>query len=69
VISGEVTEDGVPEILLSIAGGEWAATIDTGFNGYLELPETLKNSLTPVFCGRVESKLAGGQILTEEFHS
>jgi hypothetical protein len=29
VISGKVTEDGVPEIVMSIAGRNWLATIDT----------------------------------------
>ncbi|MDE0398954.1 MAG: hypothetical protein OXL96_14250 [Candidatus Poribacteria bacterium] len=41
MIQGTVSDTGVPTIILSIAGQEWAATIDTGFNGDLELPETL----------------------------
>lgn len=66
MISGEVTEDGVPEILMSIAGRNWPATIDTGFNGYLELPAELKGPLNPVFRGRIETSLAGGQVLSED---
>ena len=42
MIQGVVSPTGVPTILLSIADEEWAATIDTGFNGDLELPEVLR---------------------------
>ncbi len=37
MIHGTVSDAGVPTITLSVAGQEWSATIDTGFNGYLEL--------------------------------
>ena len=30
---GTVSDIGVPIITLSVAGQEWTATIDTGFNG------------------------------------
>ena len=36
---GTVSADGVLTITLLIAGREWPAVIDTGFNGDLELPE------------------------------
>lgn len=39
MIYGTVSDVGVPTIILPIAGQEWSATIDTGFNGDLELPE------------------------------
>ena len=45
MIYGSVSDAGVPIITLAIAEQEWEATIDTGFNGYLELPETLRNVL------------------------
>ena len=68
MIQGTVSDTGVPTITLSIAGQEWAATIDTGFNGYLELPETLRKALNPQYIGEVISVLAGGQTIEEEFY-
>ena len=66
MIQGEVSTNGVPTIRLSVAGREWAATIDTGFNGDLELPEALRTSLNirDTF-GLVKFALAGGQTIEE----
>jgi hypothetical protein len=36
-----VTDEGEPVIMLTVAGQTWSATIDTGFNGELELPDAL----------------------------
>jgi hypothetical protein len=33
VILGTVSADGVPMVALSLAGRDWSAIIDTGFNG------------------------------------
>ncbi len=68
MIHGSISDDGVPIITLSIAGQECTATIDTGFNGYLELPETLRNTLNPQYIGLVISVLAGGQTIEEELY-
>jgi predicted aspartyl protease len=68
MIRGTVSDAGVPIIIPSIAGQEWTATIDTGFNGYLELPELLRNALNPQYIGRVTSILAGGQIIEEALY-
>ena len=57
--------NGVPTIILSIASQDWMATIDTGFNGDLELPEPLRNSLNARYVGQVTSALAGGQMIEE----
>ncbi len=65
---GTVTLDGVPIITLQIAGREWRATIDTGFNGYLELPDVLLRPLNPQYIGQVTSILAGGQSIEEELY-
>jgi predicted aspartyl protease len=46
-MTGEIDETGTPIIRLSIADQEWIATIDTGFNGDLELPEQLADVFTP----------------------
>ena len=68
MIQGTVSDIGVLLVTLSIAGQEWAAIIDTGFNGYLELPETLRSVLTPQYIGQVTSVLAGGQTIEEELY-
>ena len=65
MIYGTVSVDGVPTIILSIASQDWMATIDTGFNGDLELPEPLRNSLNDRYVGQVTSALAGGQMIEE----
>lgn len=68
MIEGIVDEKGLPIIMLSIAGQDWKATIDTGFNGDLELPYALGSYLNPQFFGRGLSLLAGGQSLEEEHY-
>ncbi|RKU35323.1 hypothetical protein C6495_05745 [Candidatus Poribacteria bacterium] len=66
MIQGVVSPDGVPTIQVQVANQEWAATIDTGFNGDLELPEALRTSLNirDTF-GLVKFALAGGQTIEE----
>ena len=68
MIQGTVTDIGVPIITIPIAEKEWPATIDTGFNGDLELPEALRNVLKPQYVGRVTSGLAGGQTIEEDVY-
>ena len=65
---GIVSDTGVPIITLFVARQEWAATIDTGFNGDLELPEALRNVLQPQYVGKVTSALAGGQTIEEDVY-
>ena len=66
MISGSVSDDGVPVILLTISGQSWRATIDTGFNGDLELPEELRPFVSPRFVGRTRFLLAAGQAAVED---
>jgi predicted aspartyl protease len=68
VIRGAVSADGVPTIILSIAGQDWPAIIDTGFNGDLELPDDLRDVLNARYVGRVISALAGGQSVQEDVY-
>ena len=68
MIYGTVTDDGVPTITLSIAEQYWPSTIDTGFNGDLELPEVLRNFLNARYVGKVTSALAGGQTIEEDVY-
>lgn len=42
--------------------------IDTGFNGDLELPDSLRNLLNTRYVGRVTSALAGGQTIQEDVY-
>ena len=65
MIQGTVSDTGVPIIIIPIAGQEWPATIDTGFNGDLE---TLREALNPQYIVDVISVLAGGQRITEELY-
>ena len=66
MITGSVSKDGVPTISLSVAGQDWVAVVDTGFNGDLELPQSLRHALNERYVGRVTSALAGGQTIDED---
>jgi predicted aspartyl protease len=68
VITGTVTDNGVPVIMLLVADQTWPDIIDTGFNGDLELPEVLRATVRPRFIGRISSALAGGQRLEEDLY-
>lgn len=66
MIEGRVTNEGVPEIELTIGGAVWTAIVDTGFNGDLELPARLKELVDARSIGSITSLLAGGQSLVED---
>jgi predicted aspartyl protease len=68
VIRGTVTDDGSPTILLSVAGRDWTAVIDTGFNGGLELPEALRPHVNARFNMPLRYWLAGGQTIVQDTH-
>ncbi len=68
VMQGTVAANGTPMITLTMAGQDWPAIIDTGFNGDLELPERLRNTLQARYAGRVMSTLAGGQTIEEDIY-
>jgi predicted aspartyl protease len=68
VIQGSVSGDGIPIVHLVIAGRDWPATIDTGFNGDLELPEALRSSVNPRFLVRASFFLAAGQSVEEDVY-
>ena len=68
MILGVVSVQGLPTIILPIAGRDWPATIDTGFNGDLELPDTLREPLNAQFVGRATAALAGGQSVEEDLY-
>ena len=68
MIFGAVSVQGLPTIILAIAGQDWPATIDTGFNGDLELPDVLREPLHARFVGRTTVALAGGQSVEEDLY-
>jgi predicted aspartyl protease len=68
VILGVVSSQGLPTIILAIAGRDWSATIDTGFNGDLELPDALREPLNAQYVGRATAALAGGQSVEEDLY-
>lgn len=69
MITGIVTEDGVPLIQVSVGDRQWPAVIDTGFNGWLELPDSCRDAVNPLFLGRIVSELAGGVKIEEDAFS
>src|SRR5215831_3087610 len=68
VLTGTVTDDGLPQLLLTVAGQSWPATIDTGFNGALELPNHLRQAVNARFIGRIQVALGGGQHMEEDLY-
>jgi predicted aspartyl protease len=68
LITGKVTDGGVPTISLKIAGSLYSVVIDTGFNGDLELPRELKGPVNARFFCRAKSLLAGGVIIEDELY-
>jgi predicted aspartyl protease len=69
LIEGLVTEDGTPIAVLTVGGTEWEAIVDTGFNGDLELPQSLAAYVNPRFAGRTWSELAAGQVVEEDAYA
>ena len=68
MLTGMVTDDGVPQLLLTVAGQQWPAIIDTGFNGELELPDHLRSAVNAQFIGRIHVALGGGQHIEEDVY-
>jgi predicted aspartyl protease len=66
MIQGTVTPDYLPIVIIPVASRDWRAVIDTGFNGDLELPETLRAHVNPRWLGRFLSVLGAGQQVEED---
>ena len=66
MISGIVTGNGVPLIVLKLASEDWLTVVDTGFNGALELPAALSSRLILQSAGFITSELAAGVTVEEE---
>jgi clan AA aspartic protease len=66
LITGFVSAEGEPIVVLEVAGRYWDAVVDTGFNGDLELPVALKRKLRSRFVGQMTSLLAGNQRIDQD---
>lgn len=66
MIRGIVADDGSPTILIPLAGRDWAAVIDTGFNSGLELPDPLRPFVNSRFAMPLRYHLAGGQTVVQD---
>jgi predicted aspartyl protease len=66
MIQGTVSTDGVPTVSLTVAGRIWPATVDTGFNGDLEMPDELRSFVNARFIAPTEWVLASGQRSVED---
>jgi predicted aspartyl protease len=65
-MTGEVDPRGSPILRLHIAGREWIAVIDTGFDGELELPAALSDHFHKSPSGPTRTTLGGGRVVDEE---
>jgi len=68
MIAGTVEAEGLPVIYLPVAGRTWRATIDTGFNGDLELPPAVATAVNARFFAEGSAALAGGQRIQEDYY-
>lgn len=68
MIRGYVTDHGVPQITIRLAGQLWVAVIDTGFNGDVELPQALQPSLDAEYIGVQKVNLAAGRTVVEDLY-
>lgn len=65
-MTGEVDSRGTPIVRLQVAGREWVAVIDTGFDGELELPDVLASHFRKTPGGPSRTTLGGGTVIDEE---
>jgi predicted aspartyl protease len=68
MISGTVSDDGVPTVRLTVAGKYWTAIVDSGFNGDLELPSALRQHVNARFLHETISQLASNVSVVEELY-
>ena len=61
-----MSREGVPIITLQIAQQILEAIVDTGFNGDVELPESLRLDIDAIPIGVVQSNLAAGRVVEED---
>src|SRR5689334_6171687 len=69
MLSGFVDARNTPLVILEIGGREWEAIVDSGFNGYFELPSRGASAVEPQFRGSGISLLAGDQVVEEDYYA
>lgn len=65
-MNGEVDLRGTPILRLSLGGQHWVAVLDTGFDGFVLLPDSLRDVFPGRFRGETEVTLGGGQVVRED---
>lgn len=68
MIVGSIEAEGVPVVVVTVAGTYWPAFIDTGFNGDLELPTSILPLVNARFLIRTSFLLAAGQTVEEDVY-
>lgn len=68
MIEGVVSAHGLPIVSLRVADEDRVAIVDTGFNGDLELPDSLRDNLNARHLGRLTCALGGGKTIEEEVY-
>jgi len=58
----------MPVIAIDVAGTAHRAVIDTGFNGDLELPQSLRDRLNARWAAQSLAELAGGVCVVEDIY-
>ena len=66
MITGVITDEDVPFVYFELGSRSWPAIVDTGFNGELELPNSLRPLVNAEYVGRVTSLLAANQRIEED---
>ncbi len=69
MIRGNVTAGFQPLVELEIAGRRWTGLVDTGFNGWLELPYSIGPEVSPRLVGRKRALLASAQSVVEDVYA
>ena len=69
MIKGAVTHEGEPIVPIPIGGKLWNVIIDTGFNGFLELPQSLSDHFNKKSIGSYTTVLAGGLQIEEHLYA
>ena len=67
-MTGEVDPRGTPILRLTIAGQEWVAVIDTGFDGELELPDFLAPYFQAGPASPARTTLGAGTVVDENLY-
>lgn len=65
-MTGVVDGRGTPVVRLPIAGQDWTAVIDTGFDGFVLIPAVLASEFKCRLLGDAELTLSGGHVIRQK---